>query len=312
MDVKTLMDDGASGEQVLRMFSVERYAWMTLSYDMAIVLDVECCIAAVNTAWKRASGHSHETLSGKYILEFMEFEERERILASFQHLITSNAASTTVAFRFRCADGELKRFNWNVLYSPDFEEFFCIVKDLSDVNNIRHVAYHDTLTGVPNRLYLSEILPGLIVSAKRNKDSLAFLLLDLYEFKLVNDTLGHHAGDIFLQVVAERLRQCLTNPEYCARLGSAKFVLMQTPCDRQEALRLVRQVTIAVNKPEEINGQEAHVGALIGVVLVPDDADTPAAVMKLADHALEAARRNGKDSAVFANTASCSGLDAGS
>jgi len=285
------------------MFSIERYAWMTLSYDMAIVLDTEGSIVAVNTAWKRASGHLQETLIGRYLIELIDYENRERVLASFQHLIISNAATTTFAFPFRCADGEFKRFNWNVLYSPDFEEFFCTVKDLSDVNNIRHVAYHDTLTGLPNRLYLSEILPDLLVSAKRNNTSLAFLLLDLHEFKQINDTLGHHAGDILLQVMAERLRQCLTNPEYCARLGSAKFALIQTPCDRNGALRLAHAVTTAVNQPEEIKGNEAHVGALIGIALAPSDADTPTAIMELADHALETARQGGKNSAVFADSA---------
>ncbi|MBU1229644.1 MAG: sensor domain-containing diguanylate cyclase [Proteobacteria bacterium] len=309
MDIQTLIDDGASGEQIERMFVFERYAWMTLSYDMAMLLDVECCIEATNSAWARASGHSQESLHGKYILEFMDFEERERILASFQHLITGNAATTTVAFKFRCADGEFKRFNWNVLYSPDFEAFFCVIKDLSDVNNIRHVAYHDTLTGVPNRLYLTEILPELIAAAQQNGSSLTYLLIDLFEFKVVNDTLGHQAGDIMLQVMAERLRQCLTNQEYCARIGSAKFVLLQTPCGHQEALRLIRQVIAAVNQPEEIDGREARVGALIGVVLAPADADTPAAVMKLADHALEEARRGGKDSVVFAHSMDRSGLE---
>ncbi|GEM_PF-1378253 len=303
MDIRTLIEEGASGEQIVRMFSIERYAWMTLSYDMVIVLDTEGNIVAVNTAWQRASGHSQETLTGKYLLEFIDFENRERILASFQHLIISNAATTTFAFPFRCADGEFKRFNWNVLYSPDFEVFFCTVKDLSDVNNIRHVAYHDTLTGLPNRLYLSEILPDLIASAKQHNESLAFLLLDLHEFKQINDTLGHHAGDILLQVMAERLRQCLTNPEYCARLGSAKFALLQTPCDRGEALRLVQEIIAAVNQPEEINGNEAHVGAILGIALAPSDADTPTAIMELADHALEAARRGGENSAVFADSA---------
>ena len=301
MDIRTLIDEGASGEQIVRMFGIERYAWMTLSYDMAIVLDMEGTIVAANAAWQRASGHSQETLSGRYLLEFIDFENRERILGSFQHLITSSTATTTIAFPFRCADDEFKRFNWNVLYSPDFEVFFCTVKDLSDVNNIRHVAYHDTLTGLPNRLYLSEILPDLVVTAKQHSVPLAFILLDLHEFKQINDTFGHHAGDILLQVMAERLRQCLTNPEYCARLGSAKFALLQTPCDRSKAMRLVQEIIATVNQPEEIDGNEAHVGALIGIALVPADADTPTAIMELADQALEAARRGGKNHAVFAD-----------
>jgi len=309
MDMERAISEGASAEQLLRMFDIERYAWMTLSYDMTIVLDMDCGIVAANATWGRAAGYPQDVLVGKYLIELIEFEDRERVLASFQRLITSNAASTTVAFRFRCADGEPRRFNWNVLYSPDFEAFFCIVKDLSDVNNIRHVAYHDTLTGVTNRLYLSEILPELLATATQRGESLCYLIIDLYEFKRINDVLGHHAGDIMLQVMAERLRLCLTHQEYCSRLGSAKFVLMQTPCDRQDAARLAEQVVDTVNRPEEINGSEATVGALIGIVMVPSDADTPAAIMTLAEQALETARRGGNNCVVFADSLDRNGLE---
>lgn len=301
MNVKTLLEEGASGEYLSHLFSIERYAWMALSYDMAVAVDMDGCILAANAAWQRASGHWPEALRGQYLLEFMDFDDRERVLAQFQSLITSDAATTTFDFRFRCADGEFKRFNWNMLYSPDNEIFYCIVKDLSDVHDLRHAAYHDTLTGLPNRLFLTDALPRLLEAAVEHQHVLALLFLDLDGFKQVNDTLGHQAGDVLLQAVAERLRKCVSRPENCVRLGGDEFVLLETwPCDCHEAERLAESVLAAVNLPVYIDGNEAHVGASIGIALAPADADQPAALMELADQAMYRAKRGGKNRFVFA------------
>jgi PAS domain-containing protein len=78
MKIKELLEEGAGSEQVSRLFSLERYAWMALSYDMALAMDMDGCIQVANSAWQRASGHLPEVLRGQYLLEFMEFEDRER------------------------------------------------------------------------------------------------------------------------------------------------------------------------------------------------------------------------------------------
>lgn len=300
MNVKALLEEGAGGEYLTHLFSIERYAWMALSYDMAVAVDMDGCILAANAAWQRASGHWPEALRGQYLLEFMDFDDRERVLASFQHLITSDTATTTFAFRFLCADGEYKRFNWNVLFSPDHEIFYGIVKDLSDVHDLRHAAYHDTLTGLPNRLFLTDALPRLIAASKEHGHVLAFLLIDLDGFKRVNDTLGHQAGDILLQAVAERLRQCVSRPENCARLGGDEFVLLETwPCDCHAAERLATTIITAVNQPVYIDGNEVRVGGSVGIALAPQDADSPKMLMRLADVAMYKAKRAGKNRFVF-------------
>jgi diguanylate cyclase (GGDEF)-like protein/PAS domain S-box-containing protein len=301
MNVKELLEQGADDTHLSRLFHMERYAWMALSYDMAVAVDMDGCILAVNAAWQRATGFWPEALREQYLIEFMDFEDRERVLACFQSLITSDTATTTFDFRFRCEGGEYKRFNWNVLYSPDNELFYCIVKDLSDVHDLRHAAYHDTLTGLPNRLFLTDALPRLIESAVENNHILALLFIDLDGFKQVNDTMGHLAGDILLQAVAERLRQCVSSVENCVRLGGDEFVLMETwPCENLGAERLATEVITAVNMPVVINGAEVHVGVSIGIALGPQDADAPAALMELADQAMYRAKRGGKNRFVFA------------
>ena len=311
-NVKALLEDGAGGEYLSHLFSIERYARMALSYDMALAVDMDGAILEANAAWARASGHWPENLRGQYLLEFMDFEDRERVLSKFQSLITSDAATTTFDFRFRCADGAFKRFNWNMLYSPDNEIFYCIVKDLSDVHDLRHAAYHDTLTGLPNRLFLTDALPRLIEAAAENHHILALMFLDLDGFKQVNDTLGHQAGDVLLQTVAERLRQCVSRPENCVRLGGDEFVLLETwPCDCHGTENLAERVIASVNQTVSIDGSEVHVGASIGVALAPTDAESPAALMELADQAMYRAKRGGKNRFVFAAEAAQTCSNAG-
>jgi len=305
MNVKELMEEGADCEIVAGLFNIERYAWMALSYDMAIALDMDGCILAVNSAWQRSTGLWPEALRGQYLLEFMDFDDRERVLAAFQSLITSDAASTTFDFRFRCDKGQFKRFNWNVLFSPDTEIFYCIVKDLSNVHDLHHAAYHDTLTGLPNRLFLTDALPKLMAGALEERHVLGVLFLDLDGFKAVNDTLGHQAGDILLQTVAERLRGCVSMPENCVRLGGDEFVLMEVwPCEKYDPERLAVQVIEAVNRPVCINGTDARVGASVGVALAPLAARTSAEIMSLADKAMYSAKRSGKNRYVMAEGAS--------
>lgn len=296
MNVKELLEEGAGPELVSRLFHIERYAWMSLSYDMALALDMDGCILAANAAWQRATGLWPEALRGQYLLEFMDFDERERVLAALQSLITSDAASTTLDFRFRCEAGRFKRFNWNVLFFPDTEIFYCIVKDLSNVHDLQHAAYHDTLTGLPNRLFLTDALPRLLEGALERRHELGLFFIDLDGFKAVNDTLGHQAGDILLQTVAERLRHCAALPENCVRLGGDEFVLLETwPCENARPEMLAQRVLNAVNLPVCIDSREVRVGASIGVALAPAAAATPSELMDLADKAMYSAKRGGKN-----------------
>ena len=301
MNVKELLEEGADAALIAHFFQIERYAWMALSYDMSLALDMDGCVLAANAAWHRASGHGADHLRGQYLIEYMDFDDRERVLAQFQSLITSDTATTTFDFRFLCADGDHKRFNWNVLYSPDTELFYCIVKDLSDVHDLRHAAYHDTLTGLPNRLFLTDNLPKILSDVVEHDRVLSLFFIDLDGFKQVNDTLGHQAGDLLLQNVADRLSQCVSRPDGCVRLGGDEFVLLETWASvSHEAERLAEAVIEAVNQPIALGGVDAHVGASIGIALAPQHADSPAALLELADQAMYRAKKSGKNRYVIA------------
>lgn len=163
-------------------------------------------------------------------------------------------------------------------------------------------ASHDRLTGLVNRLGLEERLGGLIAASRRSGAALAVLCLDLDGFKGVNDTLGHHAGDLLLQGVAERLRACARQGDVLARLGGDEFLMvLAAPPDKAgaDALMVGGRVIRALGEVFVLDGAEARIGCSIGAALWPAHGDDVKAVTRLADEALYAAKRGGKNRVVL-------------
>lgn len=158
-----------------------------------------------------------------------------------------------------------------------------------------HLALHDTLTGLPNRAFLSKHLEHALAHARRHKTTLAMLCLDLDRFKQVNDTLGHAVGDALLRAVASRLRDCLRSCDMVARLGGDEFAIVQAPLDRaDEAGTLAQRIIETLSKPYDLNGHQVVVGASIGIALVPADTTEDSHLLKMADMALYRAKADGR------------------
>ncbi len=159
----------------------------------------------------------------------------------------------------------------------------------------RHLALHDVLTDLPNRLSFQNILDyRLRVNAEDNCD-FALILLDLDYFKSVNDSLGHHAGDELLRQLAERLRRLVTENDLVARLGGDEFgVLHYGSIDHASASKLARDVIVSVSEPFVLEGHVVSVGCSAGIVMKSCHGSTTDALMKRADLALYAAKASGK------------------
>jgi diguanylate cyclase (GGDEF)-like protein len=159
---------------------------------------------------------------------------------------------------------------------------------------IVHMARHDALTDLPNRMMLRERLDHELKRVKRG-ECLAVLCLDLDHFKSVNDTLGHPIGDELLKVVAERLRRCTREPDTIARLGGDEFAIimtgMQEPTD---AVALCKRIRESITKPYHLDGHQIVADISIGVSLAPIDASEPDQLLKNADMALYGAKGDGR------------------
>jgi len=159
---------------------------------------------------------------------------------------------------------------------------------------IAHMAHHDALTDLPNRVLLDERLK-LGLARVRRGERLAFYLLDLDDFKAINDTLGHPIGDELLKAVAERLRGALRETDTIARMGGDEFAVVQVGiATEKEVSSSAQRLIDAVSDPHDIGGHNIRVGASIGVALAPADGDTVDQLIRNADLALYRAKELGR------------------
>jgi diguanylate cyclase (GGDEF)-like protein len=157
---------------------------------------------------------------------------------------------------------------------------------------LAHLAYHDTLTGLPNRQLFLDRLGQAIASAARNRRRLAIFYIDLDRFKIVNDGLGHTIGDLLLQQIAERLRTVIRKQDTVARLSGDEFAVVLTEMATFEHAELVAQKLLdAIRQPFVLDGHEVHVSCSIGAVSYPDHSDNQHTLLRMADDALSAAKR---------------------
>ena len=169
---------------------------------------------------------------------------------------------------------------------------------------LAYQAQHDHLTGLPNRLLVADRLAASIARAECGGRMTAVLYLDLDGFKLVNDTLGHEAGDSLLQVVTERLRTCIREPDTLARMGGDEFMLVISEVgDDKTALVVAERLQASLRKPFTIAGHELYLTASIGISMYPRDGADVSALRQNADAAMYEAKHAGKDRVVFFTSA---------
>ena len=165
---------------------------------------------------------------------------------------------------------------------------------------LRHMAYHDPLTSLANRNKLEQFISHVLASAHRHQQGFALLFLDLDRFKNINDTIGHEAGDLILQIIAERLRSTIRNTDMVARLGGDEFVLLITDVKKTESVALISQKILEnILQVIVVNGQEIYLTTSIGISLYPYDGQNMQTLMKNADLALYRAKEHGRNNYQF-------------
>ncbi|QPJ65834.1 MAG: sensor domain-containing diguanylate cyclase [Candidatus Nitrohelix vancouverensis] len=165
---------------------------------------------------------------------------------------------------------------------------------------MKNMAYHDALTGLPNRVLLNDRLKMVLAHAQRHQVCLAVLFIDLDGFKEVNDSWGHGAGDIVLQGVAERLKQCIRQEDTVARLGGDEFiVLMSRIGSDKNAASLAQKILDIIEKPFYFEDRELKISVSIGISVYPDDGNDAKTLLRKADTALYRAKNKGKNTYFF-------------
>ena len=182
----------------------------------------------------------------------------------------------------------------------DVQYYFSFVSDISErkrtEDNFRQLAYHDALTGLPNRALFNDRLNVALAHSRRYQQRLAVMLLDLDYFKEVNDTLGHTAGDQLLQAVSERLTAALRQSDTVARMGGDEFlILLPETVSDEDATSVAAKMIDALREPLAFGEHTRRVTASIGIAMFSDDGADVEALLKAADIAMYRAKESGRD-----------------
>lgn len=163
------------------------------------------------------------------------------------------------------------------------------------------VAYHDLLTGLPNRILFQDRLNQGISLAKRGNSYCALIFMDLDRFKPVNDTYGHPVGDQVLKLVADRLRQCVRESDMVARLGGDEFTIILPQINgKNDAEMVAKKVIAALSRTFDVNDQHLQLGVSVGIALYPDNGNNGDLLLKAADHAMYHAKADEGSAYCFA------------
>ena len=272
-----------------------------------IVTDHEQRIITVNHAFSHITGFEPEDVLGRtpHLLQSGRHDE------SFYENMTQMLASTGQwqgEIWNRRKDGEIYPAWENISVVRDehgrISHYVAIFSDISAIKNAQarmaHLAHHDALTGLPNRLLFAANLDQAMEHAKRHAKKIGMFLLDLDRFKLINDTLGHAAGDLLLQTVAKRLQQCVRAEDTVARLGGDEFAIIVNELEEADnAAPLAVKIIQSIAEPLSLPEKEIVTSTSIGISIYPDHALSAEDLLKAADAAMYQAKARGRNTYRF-------------
>ncbi|TFG92649.1 MAG: bifunctional diguanylate cyclase/phosphodiesterase, partial [Syntrophobacterales bacterium] len=295
-------------EEAIRQ-SEERYR--TIIEDMEewyFETDLAGNILFFNDILARGLGYSHEKLTGENFRTFVRQEDIQTVYKTFHQVYETGEPTMNFPYALARPDGTITFTEFSIFPRRDQEGtimgFRGVGRDITErkrsEERIEYLATHDTLTNLPNRLMFNQLLNHALQGAQRYERQLAVFFIDLDRFKIINDTLGHDAGDQLLQEIAIRLKQTLRAMDVIARLGGDEFViLIEEVSDLSQVTTVAHNVLSAVIKPMSIMDQECRVTASIGISIYPKDGEDEQSLMKNADIAMYFAKEEGKNNYQF-------------
>lgn len=200
------------------------------------------------------------------------------------------------AFNAGACDYITKPFNWSVLK----HRVHRMLQAANAQRRIQHLAYHDSLTGLPNRMLFMDRIDQAISRAQREERQFALLFIDIDHFKVINDSMGHDAGDQLLNLISIRLRDTLRKSDTVARLGGDEFtVIIEYLQHPDDVIQITKNILSVLDLPAEIDGKEVYVGGSIGIAMYPQDGENFGVLLKNADTAMYKAKDLGRNTFQF-------------
>jgi len=248
----------------------------------------------------RILGYGPDGLINRNPFDAIHPRDRPAVQAGFRALVAGLTVTDPIEFRFRHAEGRwihLEGVGTNLLQEAGIGGIVLTSRDITQrklaEQRIRHVAHHDSLTGLPNRSLLRDRLAQALTRARQRDELVAVLFANLDRFKTINDSLGHRGGDELLRQVAERLRGCVRDTDTVARFGGDEFVAVLAGAADLPIAVAVQKILKVCAEPYDVDGQSVVVGVSIGVAMHPADGRDPDTLLRNADAAMSAAKAAG-------------------
>jgi diguanylate cyclase (GGDEF)-like protein/PAS domain S-box-containing protein len=296
-----------AAEEALRAERDRAQRYLDVAGAIMLALDTEGSIVMLNRAGHELLGHRDGELVGRDWFETcVPADERAEQRGIFRDVLAGELPIRADAeFGVLTRDGSVRRVQWrNTVLHDDAGRPVTTLSSGLDVTErrvaeerISHLAYHDSLTGLPNRALLREHLEPALARARRSGNSVALLYLDLDDFKLVNDSFGHDAGDELLCQVAERLQARRRAADVLARQGGDEFLLLLTDLGEEpgaSAMAAAQGMLDCLAEPFRTADESFHLNGSIGISIFPRDADDAATLLRHADTAMYEAKADGR------------------
>jgi diguanylate cyclase (GGDEF)-like protein/PAS domain S-box-containing protein len=306
-DGAAVSDDQVGAEREAGLVCGQLSAAVRRSNDMIFVVDLAGIIRSVNPAAARITGFSSEEMLGTHFGEYVAAADGERADALFaRHVAGADVANEEVELVAK--DG--RRVFLEVSARPietagQLLGLEGIARDVTERHELQgalvHRAFHDSLTSLPNRALFFDRVAQALARAERRPSTVAVMLLDLDRFKLINDSLGHPAGDEVLVAVAQRLRRVLRGSDSLARLGGDEFAVVFEGLEAESELALpfmARRILEALAEPFVVGDLVEHVTGSLGIA-VAEPGDNPVSLLRNADNAMYQAKKDSPGAFTF-------------
>jgi diguanylate cyclase (GGDEF)-like protein/PAS domain S-box-containing protein len=283
--------------------SEERFrSLVQYSSDIITILEADGTVRYVSPAVERVTGYRPEEQVGTNAFGSIHPDDREQALNTFAGVLRRPGLHPPLEFRVPHKDGTwryLEHVVNNLLEDPAVRGVVVNSWDVTErkalVEQLSYQAFHDLFTGLPNRALFMDRLEHVLTRAKRRGSKVAVLFTDVDNFKVINDSLGHKAGDQLLIAVAERLKTCLRPEDTAARLGGDEFtILVEDIASVDEAVQIAERIADILRPPFALEEQEVYATVSTGIALNSPAREQPADLLRHADLAMYRAKRRGK------------------
>jgi len=267
-------------------------------------LDFSGNIVFFNDALLKMLGYSRDEFAGMNYRNLTDEETARQMSQVCDEVYKTGKPSRGIEIEVMKKDGTMRMVEISVSLILDAKGqevgFRNLVRDVTErkktEETIRRLAYHDPLTGLPNRLLFTDRLDMAITRAKRNRQYLAVMMLDLDYFKDINDSLGHHTGDKLLQAVGSRLTELLRKGDTIARMGGDEFLILLPEINNVGVTTTIAQKIVeSFQSPFIIDDRRLQITTSIGIAIYPDVSDDVETLIKNADIAMYRAKGSGRN-----------------